>query len=173
MMSATDERCTILGIDPGYAHCGWGIVTNGRYVASGVLHTHKQADAIRRHHWIVGQLAALVGEYQPDYIAYEELTWRVHGRMDVRRRAPLERLIGGIWLLLPDAGQYIPMNPQEWGQQLLGVSQHGKEDIAYAVNGRLGTTFRGKNGGHDSDAVGLALVGWDTCRMLQHHRQGA
>ena len=71
----------ILGIDPGLASTGWGVVTHSlgwfRLLAHGMIKTKftpgltKTEDCKRRSEQVVAALRALVADKQPDQIAME------------------------------------------------------------------------------------------------------
>jgi crossover junction endodeoxyribonuclease RuvC len=67
----------VLGIDPGVAHTGYGVVAQhqGRLVAldGGVLETAAGTDAARRLAEIHDGVAALIDEHRPDALAVEDL----------------------------------------------------------------------------------------------------
>ena len=66
----------VLGIDPGYARCGWGIVDfNGdtAYVAHGCFETSKNDKFEDRLKLIGEELEKVILEFKPERIAVEEL----------------------------------------------------------------------------------------------------
>jgi crossover junction endodeoxyribonuclease RuvC len=74
----------VLGIDPGVANTGYGIVAQhqGRLVAldGGVIETHPGQDAARRLAEIHAGVAALIDEYRPDAVAVEDLYFGTNAR---------------------------------------------------------------------------------------------
>ena len=67
----------ILGIDPGLATIGWGIIdTNGykhKYVAYGYIETPPKLTVEKRLAKIYADLSAIIARYHPDEVAVEEL----------------------------------------------------------------------------------------------------
>jgi crossover junction endodeoxyribonuclease RuvC len=68
----------ILGIDPGTARVGYGLVDVGpdwqpAIVTAGVITTSKALPLARRLHEIHSDLSALIAQFQPDCAAVEEL----------------------------------------------------------------------------------------------------
>ncbi len=68
----------ILGVDPGTATVGYGVIDVGsgwspQLVAAGVVTTAKTLPMARRLHEIHTDLAGLLARYQPDQVAVEEL----------------------------------------------------------------------------------------------------
>ncbi|MBM3274350.1 MAG: crossover junction endodeoxyribonuclease RuvC [Candidatus Sericytochromatia bacterium] len=68
----------ILGVDPGTATVGYGLVDAGvdwqaRIVTAGVITTSKALTLQHRLHEIHTDLSALIAQYRPDCVAVEEL----------------------------------------------------------------------------------------------------
>jgi crossover junction endodeoxyribonuclease RuvC len=74
----------VLGIDPGVANTGYGVVAQhrGRLVAldGGVIETRPGADAARRLAAIHERVATLLDEYRPDAVAVEDLYFGANAR---------------------------------------------------------------------------------------------
>ena len=172
--AATPPLGTIIAIDPGITHCGYAVLTGVEQLAvSGTWIPRRTLSVLDRHLWLLAKLQDLLTEWQPSVLAFEEFVWMVgdNGEYFVRGRPALERLIGGIEALClwPPHPVLMPLLPQTWGKQLLGQAQHTKAQIAWAVNQRLQTTFKGDAlDNHRADAVGIALVAQDTLRQRQY-----
>ena len=71
------QHCRILGIDPGTAITGWGLVLDDRkkprMEAFGCIETSKHKDNVERLKEIAHDLEELIKKYQPDEVAIEEL----------------------------------------------------------------------------------------------------
>lgn len=67
----------VLGIDPGVAITGYGLVDEAkneyRYVASGCIRTAPEEPAARRLEIIFTETTALIGHYRPQALALEKL----------------------------------------------------------------------------------------------------
>jgi crossover junction endodeoxyribonuclease RuvC len=74
----------VLGIDPGVAHTGYGVVARhqGRLVAldGGVLETAAGTEAAQRLADIHAGVAALIEEHRPDALAVEDLYFGANAR---------------------------------------------------------------------------------------------
>ena len=74
----------VLGIDPGVANTGYGVVAQqrGRLVAldGGVVETAAGLDAGRRLTTIHERVGALIDEYEPDAVALEDLYFGANAR---------------------------------------------------------------------------------------------
>ncbi len=67
----------ILGIDPGTAITGWGVIKDGekevKMIAYGSIETNKEKTDVQRLKETANDLEAIIKEYQPDEMAIEEL----------------------------------------------------------------------------------------------------
>lgn len=103
--------------------------------------------------------------FTPSILAYEEFMWRSKDDVQyITGRPAMERLIGGIQALslYPPYPVLTPLLPSKWGQQLFGQRSHTKQQIAWTVNARLGTSFKGDpRDNHACDSCGIALVAYD------------
>ena len=63
----------ILGIDPGYARLGWGLIDGETYIACGCLETKKSLPEEKRLSLLFDQLKQLVKKYKPEAVAVEKL----------------------------------------------------------------------------------------------------
>jgi crossover junction endodeoxyribonuclease RuvC len=74
----------VLGIDPGVANTGYGVVAShqGRLVAldGGVIETPPGQDAGRRLAIIYERVASLIDDYRPDALAVEDLYFGANAR---------------------------------------------------------------------------------------------
>jgi crossover junction endodeoxyribonuclease RuvC len=71
------EFMIILGIDPGYAIVGFGIIEKGKYktevIDYGVITTPKEDSLPIRLKTIYDGMCALIDKYKPEHVAIEEL----------------------------------------------------------------------------------------------------
>ncbi len=67
----------ILGIDPGTATTGWGIIeeikNEPKLVSFGCIETSKHKSDVKRLKEIAGDLKMIIEQYQPDEVAIEDL----------------------------------------------------------------------------------------------------
>ncbi len=84
MAGAESETVTVLGIDPGLASTGYGVVTrrDGRLVAldGGVIETRAGVAAERRLADIHAAVDALLAEHEPEGMALEQLYFGQNAR---------------------------------------------------------------------------------------------
>ena len=77
----------ILGIDPGIAIVGWGIVDHncGRFapVAYGAIRTEANTPTENRLASIYSELCEIIKKYKPDAVAIEELFWNTNQKTGI------------------------------------------------------------------------------------------
>ena len=167
----TGSTVVILGLDPGTRATGWAVLTSTAgdsptLLAHGTLIPRSALIGLDRQLWLLSRLQDVVAEHQPQVLAYEGFTWRTDDQ-HVRGRPGMERLIGGIQALalMPPYPVLVELMPARWGAQLVGQRQHTKAQVAFAVNFRLATSFKGDTyDNHKVDAIGIALVALDTLK---------
>ena len=75
---------TILGIDPGTATTGWGVIkvvkNTPNYIASGTISTDKKHTDEERLHTIYKDLGALLTTYKPEALALENLFFNTNSK---------------------------------------------------------------------------------------------
>ena len=78
----------VLGIDPGYAILGWGVIrtngTNCTHVDHGTIQTHASEEMGQRLALICKELSAVIKKHQPDDIAIEELFFGKNARTAIK-----------------------------------------------------------------------------------------
>lgn len=117
----------VLGIDPGIATTGFGVVReerDGQFTAltHGVLETPKTDTLPRRLQLLRDQLRALIAAWQPNEVAVEELFFATNAKTAMT----VGQARGVILLTLQDAG----LNPYEYTplQVKQAVSGYGQAD---------------------------------------------
>ena len=92
----------VLGIDPGVANTGYGIVAHhrGRLVAldGGVIETAAGTDAGARLTHIHARVSELLEAYQPEAVAVEDLYFGVNARSAFRNQGTPESTAGYVGL---------------------------------------------------------------------------
>ncbi len=75
---------TILGIDPGIARCGWGVIeTNGQKITVknyGCIETESTMEVSLRLSVIYREITGLIKKYSPDALALEELFFNTNAK---------------------------------------------------------------------------------------------
>lgn len=130
---------TILGIDPGTATTGFGVVvSNGsrlQGVACGCIHTKPEAPAEERLQKIFKDTKALIKKYSPDIIAVEQLFFG----MNVKTALAVGQARGVILLAAADSGvALVEYTPLQVKQALVRYGRADKKQVQYMVKTILG-----------------------------------
>jgi crossover junction endodeoxyribonuclease RuvC len=147
----------VLGIDPGLANTGYGVVARrgGRLVAldGGVIETVAGAPAERRLADIHAAVEALITEHQPDSLALEELYFGQNARsaFAVGQARGVVMLAAG-QRGLPCAGY----TPQQVKGAVCGSGRAGKDQVARMVAALLGLADAPR-ADHATDALAVAV----------------
>lgn len=129
----------VLGIDPGTAITGWGVVGKEdnelSLVAYGTVNTSRDAPLPQRLQTIHRELGEIMSEHRPDAVAVEKLFFS----RNVRTALRVGQARGVALLAVADAG--IPLHeytPLEVKQSVVGYGRATKEQIQQLVKMLLG-----------------------------------
>ena len=145
----------VLGIDPGTAACGYGIVQESeghlREVAHGCWSTPAGQDTVLRLKTIHDAVAALIAEHAPDAVALEESYVGADARIalsvgQARGAVLVACAAGGV-----EAAEYAPALVK---QSVCGYGRADKAQVARMVTLVLGVEVRNN---HASDALAVAI----------------
>jgi len=147
----------ILGIDPGLANTGWGVVEQSgsrlRCLAYGCITTHSTAPLPERLSLIHDQLRAVVGRYAPEACAVESVYFGTNAKTafatgQARGVAVLATADCGLPL-----GEY---GPGEIKMAVVGSGSADKAQVQYMVRTILGLD-RDPSPDHAADALAAAI----------------
>lgn len=130
----------MLGIDPGTAVTGYGVVAhaNGGAVhlrECGVIRTSADTPLAERLREIYDATAALIERHRPDVLSVEEV---FHGK-NVRSALRLGHARGAILLAAAHAELFVAeYAPREIKKAVVGNGNASKEQVGYMVQKRLG-----------------------------------
>jgi crossover junction endodeoxyribonuclease RuvC len=148
---------TLLGIDPGLASTGYGVVRfDGNrfiHVAHGVIRTPAGDPLPERLRVIHDHVRALAKEHRPDGAAVEELYFA----RNVVSAIPVAQSRGALLVALAEEG--VPVGfytPQQVKQAVVGRGRGEKGQVARMVCVLLRLDALGTES-HDSDALALAI----------------
>ena len=155
----------VLGIDPGTAITGYGLVREGddgsTLVDYGVITTPAGQPLPERLQAIYRGLAEVIGEHQPDVAAVEELFFS----RNVRTAMSVGHARGVVLLALADAGLPIhEYKPLEVKQALTGYGGADKHQVQEMVRMLLDLD-RAPHPDDAADAVAVAVCYIHTARM--------
>jgi crossover junction endodeoxyribonuclease RuvC len=124
----------ILGIDPGTATTGYGIVekqgNNIRYVTCGAIQTEKTAEMPDRLLTIYTQLNRLLDVHEPDAIATERLFFS----NNVTTALQVGRTVGVVLLAAAQRGiPWMEYRPVEVKMAVVGYGSAEKKQVQYMV----------------------------------------
>ena len=133
-MEVTDRSTTILGIDPGTAVCGWGVisVTGNRisWVAHGCWKTSPKDARAHRLAQLVAGFEAVVSQHQPDRVAIEE----AFGGRNIQSALRLGEARGA--LLVAAAGAHLPIDefaPASVKKCVVGNGRADKAQVQFMI----------------------------------------
>jgi crossover junction endodeoxyribonuclease RuvC len=155
--SKTSTRRRILGIDPGLASTGWGIVdyTGGKiiYVNHGNIETKAGCPQAERLFSIMESIRSIIGTYQPTEAAIEILYF---GR-NVSSAIPVAEARGVVFAVLAERGlPVVEFRPNVIKQGVTGVASADKKQVQEMVRIILGLEKIPKPD-HAADALGAAI----------------
>jgi crossover junction endodeoxyribonuclease RuvC len=147
----------VLGIDPGTAHTGYGVVlSRGRMLAAldgGVFHTERHEPLERRLAQIHGHVSELIERHEPEAMAVEELFFG----QNARSAFAVGQARGAVMLAAGQAG--IPCHsytPQAVKQAVCGSGRAEKGQVQRMV-GALLSLESPPEPDHAADALAVAI----------------
>lgn len=127
----------ILGVDPGLALTGFGIVegsTQGRLVHCGDVRTQANTPHAERLNIIHGHLQRLIAEYEPQVLAIEQLFFN----KNTRSAMAVAQARGVIILAAAQAGMSVhEFTPLEVKLAVTGQGRATKDQVGYMVKALL------------------------------------
>ena len=147
----------ILGIDPGLAHTGWGVVEERhgetRCRAYGCIETSAGSPLAVRLNHIASDLKDVVERYHPDTAAIESIYFGVN----VRSAIPTAHARGAAMVALAqcalEIGEYTPMQIK---QAVVGTGSADKHQVTYMVR-TLTHLDHDPKPDHAADALACAI----------------
>lgn len=127
-----------MGIDPGYAILGYGIVdmTGNRFKACGygAVTTDKTMEMAHRLKHIYSRLMEIIDEFQPDVVAIEELFFNKNAKTAIT----VGQARGVAILACANSGlRVFEYTPLQIKQGLLGYGRADKEQVQFMVKAIL------------------------------------
>lgn len=152
---------TIVGIDPGLANCGFGVVSlegsSHELVESGTILTPAGADLGDRLQSIADRVGGLLALYHPVELAMESLFFGDN----VTSAIVVAQALGVVRLEAARAG--VPVSeyrPQQVKSAVCGVSKASKEQVHRMVVALTGARDQ-QMSSHAADATAAAICGWN------------
>lgn len=147
----------ILGIDPGLAIVGWGVVeykgTKFRTVDYGAVTTPKEMNTQQRLKRIYDELADIIRKYRPEQVAIEELFFNTNTTTGIR----VSEARGVILLICEQAHMGIyEYTPLQVKQAVVGYGRADKKQVITMVTMLLGLSEPPKPD-DTADALAIAI----------------
>ena len=147
----------ILGIDPGLAHTGWGIVEERggdvRCRAYGCIETAAGNDLAVRLRHIADDLSAVVERYHPQEACIESVYFGVNVRSAIPTAHARGAALVAVSLCGVEVGEYTPMQIK---QSVVGTGPADKGQVTYMVRNLLHLDHDPKPD-HAADALACAI----------------
>lgn len=147
----------ILGIDPGLANTGWGIVEQRggdvRCRAYGCIETSSGSDLAARLRRIADELTRIVERYHPQEVAVEGIYFGVNVRSAIPTAHARGAVLVACSLCGVEVGEYTPMQIK---QAVVGTGAADKDQVTYMVRTLLHLDHDPKPD-HAADALACAV----------------
>ena len=156
----TRHNMTVLGIDPGYGRCGFGVIVSDdeapnawRYVASGMITTSSEIVFADRLLEIANDLLVVIDKYCPRMLVLEELFFAKNTTTALK----VAHARGIIMLTARRAGlEVVEVKPNEVKQALTGYGAADKKQMQEMVK----TVFGLASIPQPDDAADALAVAW-------------
>jgi crossover junction endodeoxyribonuclease RuvC len=135
MTNLASGATRILGIDPGTATVGWGVldcVGANSYICAGtgIIQTPKEMNAAMRLKMIRSDLICLLEQFSPEVVAVEAIFFFKNAKTLV----PVSQARGVILEACASAGlPYVEYTPMQVKLNLTGFGRADKKDVQFAV----------------------------------------
>lgn len=156
----------VLGIDPGFAHTGFGVVecsiNKFRLVGYGEIVTSPSDDTSQRLYKIFYSLYNLIHEYKPLIVGIEELFFAKNASSAMvvsQAKGVIECVVGAFKLPL------FHYTPNEIKKAVTGSSRSDKISVQQGVKILLGLQFVPEPD-HAADALAAAITCYNNTRLL-------
>lgn len=148
----------ILGIDPGYARLGWGVIevsgSRTKCIDYGCFETPKEEELGVRLAYINEELERIIAKYQPTEIAIEELFFSKNTKTAMSVAAARGVILMRAYY---HSGRIFEYKPNQVKLATTGVGSADKKQIQYMVTKILGLTEIPKPD-DAADALAIAIT---------------
>ncbi len=147
----------ILGIDPGIAIVGWGVIDYNRSklktIDYGAVETPAGMDTEQRLIIIFNEITEIIKKYNPEYMAIEELFWNTNQKTGIRVAEARGVILLAAKLLGVDIREYTPLQVK---QAVVGYGRAEKKQVMSMVTMLLGLSSIPKPD-DTADALAIAI----------------
>lgn len=142
----------ILGIDPGYDRCGFGVIEGGKALAFGVVTTPK-GKLEHRLRELAADLRGIIAKHQPDVLVIEDVFFSTN----VKTAINVAQVRGVVLLIGAEAGlMIVAVKPNEVKMALTGYGKADKRQIQEMVK----AVFKLKAIPKPDDAADALAIAW-------------
>lgn len=154
---AGSPAITILGIDPGLANCGWGVIqvrgSRKKPLAYGCVSTDTSHDTAWRLKAIHDGLREVILHYKPTELGIETIWMGANSKSAMATAQARGAALVAAATLSITVGEY---SPREIKQSVVGTGTATKEQVEYMVRVILGLDHEPKPD-HAADALAAAI----------------
>ena len=147
----------IMGIDPGLAHTGWGVIEEHgakvTAVAYGCIETEANQDLATRLCIIQDKITAVLERYTPDELGIEGIYFGVNSKSAIATAHSRGAVLVAVGRKKIAVGEYTPMQIKK---ALVGTGSADKAQVQYMVKAVLGLDHMPKPD-HAADALAAAV----------------
>ena len=148
----------ILGLDPGYAIMGWGVIrvcgNDCECLEYGTIQTHASEEMGQRLAFINRELAAIINKFRPDDIAIEELFFGKNAKTAVK----VAHARGIVMMrAVEHTGKIFEYKPAQVKQAIVGVGNADKKQIQFMVQ-KILRLHEAPKPDDAADALAIALT---------------
>lgn len=142
----------ILGIDPGYDRCGFGVIEGAKALAYGAITTPK-GEIAERLREIAADLRGIIEKHNPDALVIEDLFFS----KSVTTAMKVAMVRGVVMLLAAEAGlRVLEVKPNEVKMALTGYGRADKKQMQEMVK----VVFKLKAIPKPDDAADALAIAW-------------
>ena len=156
-MHHTPQKRIILGIDPGLAHTGWGVVAQQgarlACMAYGCIETRSSQQLPDRLFKIYSQISAVVARYQPSCVSIETVWFGTNTTSAFATGQARGAALAACASTVAHFGEY---SPKQIKLAIVGTGSADKTQVEYMVQHLLGLESKPEPD-HAADALAAAI----------------
>lgn len=156
-MIQSTRKTIIMGIDPGLANTGWGIIeecgSKKRALAYGCISTSSTGDTASRLKAIHDQISAVIARYHPVELGIESIYFGANSKSAMATGQARGAALVAAAISRLAIGEY---SPKQIKQAVVGTGAADKEQVQYMVRVLLGLDHT-PTPDHSADALAAAI----------------
>ena len=156
-MNKETQQTIILGIDPGLANCGWGVIeekgSKKRALAYGCIATPAEQDTATRLKAIHDQVCVVIEKYHPTELGIESIYFGANAKSAVATGQARGAALVAAAILSLHVGEY---SPKQIKQAVVGTGAASKEQVQFMVKALLNLDHT-PTPDHAADALAAAI----------------